>query len=759
MRSPVPGPSGPSQPMTRSNAAWWAAAAAVLLALAIGNYPLLLGQAAPQWDAADFFGPSFSLVSDETHAGHLLKWDPWVGGGVPEWLEPELGATSPVTLAFSLLPLSPSHGYELYWMCVWAFGGIGMLLLSRHLGAPAWGALIAAVGFVASGFYTGHAEHMSSIYSVSFLPWIVWRLDAALLNRDWWSVVQAGLFFGLSGLGGYPAYTIMTSGLLLLWAAGRVLTQDLEGEGKRSDPAFAAAALLMIGVVGALVFAPPYAGALRDTQGFSDRVGPRSRPEAISSNLLPVGAVSTLASPYLALLNSAPRPMWPQTDISMTSVYAGSISLVLAVFALWRRSGWRWWLAAVGGFALLCAFGSQLPLRGWLYDFVPPTRYFRNPALFRAYSIFVVSILAAMATRDLRRSAQAGRTRLLLVALLLAGAAAATFYEVNALAQKPLPELPFARSIFWVVWMGMLALAFLWRAEWLATDSFLRLLALLACLDAVGALHTSRPTLYTSATVPWWQEMDNRHRDLSAAGDSVAWPRELHPPDSLAAYPNNRNVALKILVFDSYITWTNRFHQRMLADPELSKMALGANRAWFSNAVVWRWPDNASFDAFRQRVHDHGAEPILVVHSRQQMLALAKEDTPEPLHPESTEVPSVPPAVPAAVSDLRYEPDSLSLRYTAPEHGYLLVTDRWATGWEATVNGQARQVLGGDFVFRVVEVDAGMNEIEFHYNPRGFWPLLGLSWGTLALGGGWQIRRWTASARSAPVKSRQTASA
>jgi hypothetical protein len=53
-------------------------------------------------------------------------------------------------------------------MVVWGFGGIGMLLLTKHLRCQAYGGVVAALGFVASGFYTGHAEHMSSIYSVSF---------------------------------------------------------------------------------------------------------------------------------------------------------------------------------------------------------------------------------------------------------------------------------------------------------------------------------------------------------------------------------------------------------------------------------------------------------------------------------------------------------------------------------------------------------------------------------------------------------------
>jgi hypothetical protein len=51
-----------------------------------------------------------------------------------------------------------------------------MILLGRHLGAPASGACAIALDFAFSGFWTGHAEHTSTLYTISWLPSIVWRL-------------------------------------------------------------------------------------------------------------------------------------------------------------------------------------------------------------------------------------------------------------------------------------------------------------------------------------------------------------------------------------------------------------------------------------------------------------------------------------------------------------------------------------------------------------------------------------------------------
>jgi hypothetical protein len=194
----------------------------------------------------------------------------------------------------------------------------------------------------------------------------------------------------------------------------------------------------------------------------------------------------------------------------------------------------------------------------------------------------------------------------------------------------------------------------------------------------------------------------------------------------------------------------------MAADPVLARMAIGPGRLWFSSVVAQRPLDDASFKAFQERVHGLEGEPILIVHSPKQMRALSPrlEDagwrTEFALAPKEPAAPmDVPACVPAPVSDVSYDPDSLSFRYLAPQRGYLLVTDRWADGWEATVNGRPRPVWGGNFIFRAVEVEPGPNLVQFLYRPRGFLPLA--TWSALFLIAAWQCRRTLHSRRKLPV--------
>ena len=68
------------------------------------------------------------------------------------------------------------------------------------------------------------------------------------------------------------------------------------------------------------------------------------------------------------------RKLWVKTDLSSVDLYTGSLTLVLALVALSgkKERRWRWYLFAIILLALACTMSDTLPLRGWLYDLVPP---------------------------------------------------------------------------------------------------------------------------------------------------------------------------------------------------------------------------------------------------------------------------------------------------------------------------------------------------------------------------------------------------
>lgn len=740
---------------------WVLAALAVAVVLLAANLPLLTGSAGPKWDADDFFGPYFTLVADHARAGRLLLWDPWTSAGAPDFADPQLGAFSPVTVLVGALVGGSEVAFRAYWLFLWLLGPMGLLVLARHLGAPAWGGGVVAVGFAFSGFYTGHAEHTSLLYPIAFLPWLLWRLDVALASRRLAPGVEAGALWGLSALAAYPLLATLNGGFALLWALGRwcCSQSDDERSARWTDPSppglgFLLRATAVMVAVGLLVLAPPYVGLVRDTLGYSDRVGVLPRPVAVESNALHPGALATFSSPYLAILK-LPRPnraLWDPTDISTASVYVGVPVAVLAGLALAARprSRWRWWLAGIGLFFLASALGTHLPVRAWLYDLLPPMRYFRHPGFFRVYAMVAASVLALLAARDLdaarRRATAPIWTRLVLTAVTMAAVAVAAYVAVLASVEHRGAAPGWAAIHLGLGWLGIVAASLVLRfTGWKAGLPVF--LGGLAVADAALTISLASPTVYETGRPRKIWDLINAERSARLDLTPHGLRRELRPPRWIAGHPTNKNLPLKIPTLENFVALGNRFHRDITSRPLLAGMATGAERIWFAREATTVPPSDASYAAFVRRSEALGA-PVLVLHAPSDMARIAPPGAGGPRDAADEAIVRLPGAVRVAARVLRYEPNELHLAVSCPDRGWLLVTDRWAPGWLATVNGRPTAVLGGDFIFRAVAVDAGPNDIRFAYRPTG-WPVLViLSWSVLlAVGVGCAIR-WRARTRA-----------
>ena len=758
---------------------WWAALVLVTITLVAANYDLVAGRVAGIWDANLFYFPYFSLVADYARSGRFLLWNPLSNAGIPDYAEPQVGAFSPVLVAIAGVTGGSGAGFRFYWLAIWWLAGAGILVLARHLGASAWGGCLAAIGFMFSGFFTAQAEHTSMLYAVALLPWIVWRLDVALSRGAFRPAFEAGVLWGMSGLGGYPGLMTSNGCYVALWAVGRwccskatPAVEDSEAsvtlDQKGPSLGFALLALGLVLLVGVIVLSPTYGPLLYEGAGYSDRIGPLPRGVAVDSNALPLGAMATFASPYLAALKLKSPDLWPAADISVCSIYISPVVAALALLSLVtrRRDAWRWWIAALGCLWLACALGSALPVRGWFYDLLPPTRYFRHSGNLRAYWLFSVAILAALASRDLSRAIRFPQKRIwrlfLGVAMLLSALALLSYWIVIHGTGHLAPPRALA-DLHWAgIWGGLCAIA--WIAflqhrrpgRWLLPS----LLLALTSADAFLTITLARPMMYSFITSGYWREIDRRRNPALDLTSIHGMQRVLRSPLGFPGGPNNLNLPLKISVLEGHIPFGNRFHRDLLTRPALRAMALGSSRIWFSPRATEAAATEACYNALVRRAEALGTAPILI-HPRDSLVdGLGGRSSGAECSDQESVIFGLPPARPIEVDLTAYTPERLEFSVFCSEEGYLLVTDRWSRCWGAEVNGSPAEVLPANLIFRALRLKAGVNWVQFTHHPFGYPALLIASWVVVALAlagalyDGW-FRRIRRPARSWPGGSKK----
>ena len=720
------------------------AAAVLAVVLLIPHVPLLRGEAGPIWDAFDFFAPYHMLTGDLAREGRWLLWNPYVKGGSPDHLEPQTGAFSPLLLLFAVAGGGSRHTFELYWLVVWFAGPAGLLVLARHLGAPVWGGLAAALG-VAFSFYTGNAEHTSMLNSLSALPWMLWRLDVALRDRTIRPAAEAGAIWGLAGLAGNPPFLLVNFCFAALWAAGRLLPDALRAPSHLlPDLVRAAASLAIAGAIGVIVMLPTYVGFFVDGPGYTHRTGVLSREVAVDSDALHPRSLVTLASPSLARSD-----IYEYTDISMRSLYMGCLIPVLALMALTirgERLALRWWLFALALVFLMISLGRVFPLRGWLYDWFPPTRYFRHPALFRCYFILALALLSLFGARELQpmlqRHAKHGWRRFAILGTCVGAAALAVY--MTALRVLPVGPEAAAHAHTWGLWLSLSVIAAIGYGLNAPSRARLAPMALVAVaiVDAVSTGRIASMFMYNQGgfalpgyTVGNWGSVDLLHR-----ADTNLTPMGL---ERRAQNGGNLTMVMKIPALGGYGPLTGPLLDRTIADPVLSAAALGADRIWFSPTAPRVERSDSCFEAFRARAQALGTPPLVIHDDGRGRASVESTAGLPPIASCGDALAALPPARRLGRADVRvvtYQHERLTLTVRASEPGWLLVTDAWARAWTARVNDVETAVLPGNFVWRAVRVPAGEVTVDFEYRPTGIPWLIALSWGTLAVVGIGSVR-------------------
>ncbi len=94
---------------------------------------------------------------------------------------------------------------------------------------------------------------------------------------------------------------------------------------------------------------------------------------------------------------------------------------------------------------------------------------------------------------------------------------------------------------------------------------------------------------------------------------------------------------------------------------------------------------------------------------------------------------SLSPSPPSTAQILAYEPERVVISTTLAAPGYLVLSDTWYPGWQATVDGADVPIERANLMLRAVAVPAGAHRVEFTYWPTHWGAGWSISGGTLGI--------------------------
>jgi hypothetical protein len=386
----------------------------------------------------------------------------------------------------------------------------------------------------------------------------------------------------------------------------------------------------------------------------------------------------------------------------------------------------------MAAFFFALAVGQSLPLRGWLYDLVPPTRFFRHASSFRLPALLALVVLALEGAKDLLRwpSRDARPRTVLFAGIALTAVALGTYLTVSRMATTPAQAMGDRHVV--LLWAGTLAGAVLWLTarSGLGRRAALGLFVALVGYDAHQAFALS-VTVGSPATAAGWQALDKAHvgsLDLLAT-KGIARMAVTNDSNGFGPGPTNKNLLVKRPAFMAYPSLRNQLFEQWANTPALLDRVLPEQRIFFSPTAVPGDSSPASFGVFASYVTASGRFPLVIEPSRVARRTAAPPPAGQGLAATALEQGGS--AQPVDARFTTYQPDRLSLEVVAPSDGWLLVTDRWAPGWSAQVDGASAPIEIGDFLFRAVRVPAGRHVVEMRYRPWGHPFVILLSWSVI----------------------------
>lgn len=740
-------------------------------------WPALLGPASvlyptfsPFSDLMVIHWPKAHLMAQTWQAGEgLPHWTPFILSGMPLAANQLAMLAYPPAWLFLIWPIEPV--FNLLFIFHLLLGGLGLylLLVQAHRLSPA-AALLGALTFSLNGKWLAHAAggHVSLVGAVGWIPWTLFGLLMLLQVHT-----PAG---GRAGTPARAAPSWPWAVLVAVSLAMQILTHTL--------PVIYSAYLLAAAVAWYFLFTPAGRWTKLKRLWLPLLLIPLAAGLLGAAQLLPLLELAQYSNRALSPDQAAEFSLSPGQlllGLFLPSgqgghelvIYPGLAALLLAVIGLGWRRPWPWFYGLLFVFAALFALGPATPLHRLFYELVPGFAWVRTPARIFFAGGLAVAVLAGFGAERLAQEHWSPGGQKWFSRLVVALAALALLLGLGlALGSGQFSRAPLALVL--LVPAGLI-LALLRVLRLLPARPALALLGLVLFLDLASFdLSLLRFVPVEQALAPGRPAAEYLvQQRISAAGDedlalfrvyspSYSLPMQTAAAAGLALADGVEPVHLA--VYDRYMARAGGYNddsfsvtipnfgqqplETALANVQPDLRLLGLLNVKYIAATfpvsnpalvleanidgvyIYRNPRALPRTWVVHRTVPQADDWLAQLETLSEPAAVAAITSRPQLEPGSNQ-----PGSSARVT--RYTPDLIEVETDIPAPGWLVLSEIWYPGWQATVDGVSRPVERTNGLLRAVYLDEpGQHRIVLSYRPTtvvwGNW-LSGLTAGLLIL--------------------------
>lgn len=717
-------------------------------------------------DGISYYLPLQMQTAGQWRDGIVPAWDAGSFSGSPLLGIHQGGSFSPWTLPALALP--PVPAYNLTIVLAIALAGAGAFALTWRVTGDGVGAAVAGCSFGLGGFWFSHLAHLSILTTTAFLPWMVWAADRVVTRRRVSDVAWGAVIVALGVVSGHGQMLIASVaaailyGLIVMVRPGRLRAVG--------------ALVAMVGcgaLLGSVQLLPVLATVQSSTRtrlSFGEATAWSHDDTSILGLLFPHLYGNTAGRGPVATAYTGP---WTLTELGG---YLGAAACALAVVGLLARGRDRRTVAllVIAGVGLLAALGGATPA-GRIVHALPVVGATRSWARYAILVQLAVSVLAGCGVAAVRsgRRSLAWRDTLVVVGVLGLPALVAVTWTAGGRRVE-------GWSLTWAVGapmvaagLGFVALVLVARRT---SNGLHRLAAVVlvgvVCMDAVVGFgwwspwRTASPTPREAAALidgtgphPWGPVPDEQggiDRYLWADDPLSALP---HGPRWAAPTGMSSVTGMDPLAPADYLDVTGTDYWGNLTEPD---HLLGADSLLPDllrvTVIARRGPSGVERDVRRPGLPEAFVvgsarqvlrpEAIDVATGRRALVAAAEAvyEGSCSTCPRSQRRPVEPTA---SAGPVVRAPGRLDVAVVTEGAGLLIVSEAWAPGWGAEVDGRPATVVRADGVVIGVPVPAGSSKVTLRYEAPGLRTgavvtgVMALLLGAILVGGGIRRRRST----------------